>query len=225
MGTAIVLFYTVTGSIIAYDFIMSMSPEWISTMFAPYYWVTNAYAGMSALVIMATLLREPLGIERYTEAQQFHDMGNLMLGFSLFSMGLFFAQYLTIWYENLPQETGFLILRYDKGAWPPIGWLAFFLAYAIPFVLLQSRQLKRNRKWLSAVSVMVLVGVALDRYVLVTPSIEPHKLMLYPAGMAVLLAYLGAFILAVVTFLSRYSPVSAADLQLESPDMTMEAVS
>lgn len=222
IGTAIVLTYTVTGSIVAYDFVMSLTPEWVSTMFAPYFWITNLYAGMALLILMSAILRGPLRITPWLEAQQFYDMGNLLLGFSLFSMGLFFAQYLTIWYENLPLETPFLILRYYKGAWPPLGWTAFIVGYAIPFILLQSRMLKRRPRWLSVVAALVLVGFALERYVLIVPSIEPHRLLTSPVAGVSLLAFAGAFVLAVAAFLSRYPAVSAADEALAETPFPLE---
>ncbi len=224
VATTAVMMYTVTGSIIAYDFIMSLLPTWYSTMFAPYIWITNAYSGMALLVLMATMLRKPLRVEQYLGPQQFQDMGNLMLGFSLFSMGLFFAQYLTIWYENLPEETPFLIIRYLRGPWPYLGWASFILAYGIPFILLQSRHLKRNPAWLWPVAVMAIVGVALERYVLVVPSILPAKLMLNPLGGLVLLAFLGAMVLSVAAFVRRYSPVSSADEALRTATPGVGAV-
>ena len=151
-------------------------------MFAPYIWITNAYAGLAVLILLSAAVRGRPGASKWLRPQQFKDLGNLMLGFSLFTMGLFFAQYLTIWYENLPDEVGFMILRYDKGVWPPIGWCSFVLAYGLPFILLQSRAIKLSARLLSAVAIIVLVGVALERYVLIVPSLEPGKLMLYPVS-------------------------------------------
>lgn len=225
IGVAILMTYSLVYSIIAYDLIISLSPEWFSTMFPVYYWITNSYAGLAVLVIMAWLLRGPLGVVRYVESRQFTDLGNLMLGFSLFSMGLFFAQYLTIWYGNIPVETRFLILRYYKGyQWPWLGWTAFFLAYAIPFVLLQSRTIKHRAPWLSAVSVLVIIGVILERYVMVVPSLHPAHI-----GMSVIpalggFAFLGFFLMAIALFLIRYPAISTAEEALREIEPKLEAI-
>lgn len=224
IATAAVITYTFAATILAYDLIMSLSPTWSSTMFAPYIWITSMYSGMAMLIVMSAILRRPLGVEEYLSPKRFQDMGNLLLGFSLFSMGLFFAQYLTIWYENLPDETPFLIVRYYRGEWPCLGWAAFIVGLAIPFVLLQSRYLKQHPMLLSAVSVMVLAGTALDRYVLVVPSVRPSNLLLFPAGILVYLGFAGLFVLAVTAFLARYPAVSSADLALREADREMEAV-
>jgi Ni/Fe-hydrogenase subunit HybB-like protein len=225
ISVAVIFAYVAAFTIISYDFIMSLSPRWYSTMFAPYYWVTNAYAALGVLVIMGALLRRPLKVVRYIEPSQFNDLGNLMLGFSLFSMGLFFAQYITIWYENMPQETFFLILRYYKGPWQWLGWSAFVLGYALPFILLQSRWLKHNPKALSVVSAIIIIGIALERYVLVVPSVVPARLGLsFLPGIGAL-AFIGLFILVTLLFLIRYAPTSAAQEDLRRFEPKLENLS
>ena len=224
MATAAVLCYVLAGTIVSYDFIMSLSPEWASTMFAPYFWITSLYAGMAVLIIVSAVLRKALSVERFLQTQQFHDMGNLLLGFSLFSMGLFFAQYLTIWYENLPEEAHFILLRYGTGIWQVSGWGALIVGYAIPFVLLQSVRLKKNPVLSSLAAVLVIVGVGWERYVLVVPSVEPDKLMIYPVAILGILAFVGAFVLGICVFLSRYQPVSAAEVALRQSDMKLEVL-
>lgn len=218
VSTAAVMWYTIAASVIAYDFIMSLTPDWYSTMFAPYIWVTNCYLGLAVIVLMGALLKGRF------EVEQFQNMGNLLLGFSLFSMGLFFAQYLTIWYGNLPRETGFLILRYLRGQWAWLGWTAFIMAYGLPFLLLQNRPLKRNPRLISAVAILIVVGVAIERYVLIVPSIRPERLVLNPVPGLVVLTFLGAFVLAMTAFLRRYPAVSSADAALEVSSLELEAL-
>jgi len=215
VAVVVVVVFALTSSIVAWDFVMSLAPEWVSTVFSAYYFCTNLYAGMAVLVLIAAALRKPLGLEDRLKPHHFHDMGNLLLAFSLFNMGLFFAQYVTIWYENLPDEVWFLILRYDKGIWPPISWTSFILGYSIPFLLLQSRMIKLSSKLLSMVAVMVLVGVGVERYILVVPSLTPAHLVISPVGALSVLGFAGMFVVSIGWFLSRYSPISSADEVLE----------
>ncbi|MHB1459487.1 MAG: hypothetical protein ACYC0V_21460 [Armatimonadota bacterium] len=214
MSVACVMMYTITGTVIAYDFVMAFDPKWVSTMFSMYYWITGMYAGMAALILMAALMRKSLHVERFLETQQFHDMGNLLLAFSLFSMGLFFGQYLTIWYENLPDESQFIIIRYNKGVWAWLGWTAFITGYVIPFILLQSRRLKRNPRMIIPVAFMVLAGVHLERYVLIAPSLSPTSIMLNPISKLSILMFIGALLLGIMMFFRRYPPISSADEEL-----------
>ena len=206
----VVAAYAVTATIIAWDFIMSLSPMWVSTMFSVYYFMTSAYMGLAAIIIIATGLRKPLEVEDKLKPAQFHDLGNLLLAFSLFNMGLFFAQYLTIWYGNLPHEAPFIILRYAKGTWPPLGWASFIIAYAIPFVLLQSRKIKLTPWMLCAVAAVVEIGVGMERYVLVAPSMKPN-LTVSPYGALSLVGFFAILMLCRIRFLYTYSPISKAD--------------
>ena len=222
ISTVSIMFYTIASSIMTYDFIMSLSPEWVSTMFAPYCWITNMYAGMAVLILISTLVHNSQRVGRHLGTQQFQDMGNLLLGFSLFSMGLFFAQYLTIWYENIPVETQFLIIRYDKGMWPYLGWTALIIGYAIPFILLQSRRLKRDPRMLSPVALLVILGVMLERYTLIVPSIKPDSILLNPLGLLSILALAGVFVASIIWFLKRYPLVSSADEALHESDFILE---
>ncbi len=206
--------FAISESIIAWDLIMSLSPRWVSTMFAPYYFTSNMYAGIAVLIVLAARMRKPPAAEPYLQPAQFKDLGNLMLGFSLFLMGLFYAQYVTIWYENLPQETGFLITRYLRGPWPYIGWAAFIIEYGVPFLLLQSRYVKTHPRLLWPVAMLGLAGFALERYVLIFPSIFPHRVIACPAAALTVLAAAGLFALSVTAFLRRYPAVSKADQEL-----------
>jgi Ni/Fe-hydrogenase subunit HybB-like protein len=224
VACAAIVMYAIASSVVSYDFIMSLSPEWTSTVFAPYFFCTNLYAGMAMIIFLAAWLRRPLGLEKHLGPAQFHDMGNLLLAFSLFDMGLFFAQYLTIWYENLPEETSFIILRYYRGSWPYIGWTAFLLGYAIPFIFLQSRKLKENHRLLAPVAFMALVGVALERYVLIAPSFYPARPYIDFGIVLIPVAFIVLLILAVFVFFRRYSPVSSADEALAHMEPAEEPI-
>ncbi|HET6454823.1 MAG TPA: hypothetical protein VFI02_10495, partial [Armatimonadota bacterium] len=82
----------------------------------------------------------------------------------------------------------------------------------------------RNPKLLLPVAVLIIVGVALERYVLIVPSISPDRIVLYLAPGLVILAFPGAFVLTVAAFLGRYSPVSRADAELRVSSAELEAV-
>ncbi|MCL5103458.1 MAG: hypothetical protein M1133_05010 [Armatimonadetes bacterium] len=222
IAVAVVMGYAVTSTVVAWDFIMSLSPEWFSTMFGTYYFCANAYVSLAVIALLMAFLRGPLGIEDFTRPQQFKDIGNLMLAFALFDMGLFFAQYLTIWYENLPEEVGFLILRYHTGPWPWPGWVALIIQFGLPFIVLQSRKVKQTARLISIIAVPIILGYLLERYVLIVPSIFPAKLIIAPVGALSLLAFLGAFVLTVVLFLAKYQPVCAAQLALGQAEVPLE---
>lgn len=224
IAVGVVFAYAAAMTVVSYDFVMSLSPEWYSTMFAPYYFCTSLYAALAVIVLIMTRMRENGHARRHLGPQHFQDVGNLMLAFSLFNMGLFFAQYLTIWYGNLPEETFFLLARYAHAPWAPLGWAAFVVGYAIPFVLLQSRYLKRNPRLASMAAVVLLLGVGMERYVLVGPSIEPGPLAAGWAATLIVAVLAALFAPATAAFLIRYPAVSSADEALREMERTDTAL-
>lgn len=206
--------YVIASSVVAYDFVMGFSPEWVSTAFAPYYMCTALFAAMSIVVMLAFAHRD--GIRSpYLKPARIQDLGNLMLGFAFFCMGLFFAQYLTIWYGNLHHETHFLLIRYVYGQWPWLGWASFVIAYGLPFVLLQSRHIKLHVRLLSYTATTALTGYGLERYVLVVPSLRIHDLVPFPAGALLLPGFAAALALTTSAFIQNYPAISSADAALK----------
>jgi len=224
IALACAMIYSISVTIIGWDFIMSLAPRWVSTMFGPYYFTSDMYAGLMVIIIMSAWLAKPLGVEEFLQSQQFKDLGNLMLGMSLLLMGFFYAQYVTIWYENLPDESPFLIIRYLRGPWSYIGWAAFIIEYGAPFLLLQSRYLKMHRNLLWPVAALGLAGFALERYLLIGASIIQTRTLLFPAALPAIFGFAGVFTLLVSAFLKRYSPISKADEALRKVYREIEKV-
>ena len=83
---------------------------------------------------------------------------------------MFWSQYLVIWYGDLPEETEFIAHRMN-GAWAPLAWTVFALVFVIPFVVLLSRAVKTSPRGLTAIACVGLVGLWLERFILVSPSL------------------------------------------------------
>jgi hypothetical protein len=218
LSILVVLLYVLAFTFMALDLVMSLSPRWYSTMLPPYFFVSNLYASLAALILLGLLVRRSAGAGKYLGAAQFRDLGNLMLGFGMLSIGLFYAQFLTIWYGNIPEETGFIIARYYAPAWRVFSWAAFGIAYGLPFFLLQSRWLKQRPGLLALVALVALVGVWLERCVMVVPSLAPTTHWLGLTQVMISLGFLGAFGFTTLAFLARVAPVSKAGVDIELSD-------
>ncbi len=119
--------------------VMSLEPHWYSTLFGAYFFVGNQYASMGAIIVAATFLHRRFGLEENLGPHRFADMGNLMMGFGILFSGFVFAQWLTIWYGNLPEEAPYLMTRLYQYPWRGVGIAVMVLALFGPFLLLQSR--------------------------------------------------------------------------------------
>ena len=103
-----------------------------------------------------------------------HDLGLVEFAFSIFWIYLLFAQYIVIWYGDFPVETFFIVLRVHHMPWAPLSVAAGYLIWVIPFVVLIGVRPKKSPVILGTVSLGGVVGVWLERYVLVVPSLSPH---------------------------------------------------
>jgi hypothetical protein len=88
--------------------------------------------GLTMLALMIIYWRGRLGLEGLIGRQQFHDLGKLIFGFTVFWAYLTYSHVLVIWYGNLPEETAFLFFRM-WGAWQPVAILVLVMVFVIPF--------------------------------------------------------------------------------------------
>jgi hypothetical protein len=206
--------YAFGYSLLAFDLMMSLAHKWVSNLFGAFYFMGSFLAALMALAVLTILLRRPMGLERLVSAKQLHDLGKLCFGFTVFWAYLMWSQFLVIWYGNLPEETYYIFYRL-VGPWKPVGVWVFLLVFLIPFVGLLGAKPKRYPPTLLAFALASLVGIWLERYLEVVPSINGGA---GPAigvpEIGVTLLFGGLFLIAVAWFAGRYpmiSPRLAAD--------------
>ena len=171
LSPAIAISYAFVLSLLAFDLIMSLDPHWYSTLFGGYYFIGSFYSGVVVLYLLALASMDSRSMGEYISPRHLHDLGKLVLAFSLFTGYLFYTQFLVIWYGNLPEETQYVILRVKLSPWEPLAWVVLFMIFLIPFVVLLSRRIKMRRVPMILLSVMILTGMWLERFILVAPSV------------------------------------------------------
>lgn len=168
------LAYAVVYSILGFDLVMSLAPRWHSTLFGAYFFAGAYWSGLTAIGVLATLgwrpRRHDTAVER---GGVLHDLGKLVFAFSIFWGYLLWSQYLPIWYAAIPEETFFVVPRVHRWPWGVLGWTALILVWLIPFLVLLGRRPKRTPIIFGCVCAIGLVGMWIERYVLVTPSLSP----------------------------------------------------
>ncbi len=192
LAVAVALCYAAIYSLIAFDLVMSLAPRWHSTLFGAYFF-TGAY--WSAIVAMALV-----GIAASSEARDdarfrdaLHDIGKLVFACSVFWVYLLFAQYIVIWYGDIPSETFFVVPRVQHLPWGALGWAALVLIWAIPFCMLMGKRPKRTPAIMRVVCVLGLIGMWIERYVLVVPSLSPARVPLGWIELLITVGFAGAF--------------------------------
>jgi hypothetical protein len=185
------LLFAVVLSIWAFDFVLGPAPDWAgNTLIGPYVFVGSFIAGAGVVTL--------LGIARgMLSNRQRVDAGSLLLTLAIFWAYLFWSQYLTIWYGNIPDETSFALRRSVDG-WGAVVGAVIVLVFAVPFLCLIHPRGRQSSRVLGAVVVVQLVGLWLNCNLLVVPSLSARGSS--PLGLRdllVALGMLGAFALSV----------------------------
>jgi hypothetical protein len=166
-GPGLVL-YAITVTFAAIDWVMSLEPFWVSTMYPPLYAIGQVTAGFAFATVAAVLLSRYPPLVGRVKPKHLRDLGGLMLTFVMFWAYLAFSQFLLVWAGNLPEETPYYLKRM-RGGWEWVGISLIALHFALPFLMLLFRDVKENRKTLLGVA----LGVLVMRFVDVLWWVEP----------------------------------------------------
>jgi hypothetical protein len=165
-----ILLFGLTVTFAAVDWLMSLEPEWFSTIFGLLIMAGFGLTAFSfAITVAVWLSRQDEALEAVYQPRWFHDHGKLLLTFIMLWAYFMFSQYLIIWAGNLPEEIPWYLRRL-RGGWQYIALVLVLLHFTLPFVLLLSRDLKRTAKLLGAVALLVLLMRVVDLFWTVAPS-------------------------------------------------------
>jgi hypothetical protein len=167
-GPGIVV-YSLTMTAAAIYWVMSMDVTWYSSVYGLLFLVGQGYQVLALSIIVAVSLShgEPFAtILRKTEQ---HDLGKLTFAFVMLNIYLAFGQFLIIWSGNLPEEINWYLDRI-RGGWGVIITLDFIFHWVIPFSMLLSRDIKRNKKRLVRLCQWMIFARAFDMFWLIEPN-------------------------------------------------------
>ena len=165
-----VVLYAIVFTMIAFDGIMALQPHWFSNLLGGFFFMGAFLGAHMLLALMMIYGAAHLGIADLVSPKQRHDLGKLCFGFTVFWAYLMWAQFLVIWYGNLPEETGFVFSRL-WGNWLPVGRAVLLGMFIIPFFGLLGVTPKKVRAILGFFALVSLVSLWLERYLLVMPSV------------------------------------------------------
>lgn len=167
-GPGMVVFALVV-SFAAIDWTMTLDPHWFSTIWGFLYiagWALSCFC--FAVAVLAYLAdKEPMS--RVLGKRHFHDIGKLMLALVMVWTYFNLSQFLIIWSGNIPEETPWYLNRMKQG-WGIVGFLLIIFHFAVPFIILLSRDVKRNARWLSIMAIFILAMRVVDIFYHIAPS-------------------------------------------------------
>ncbi len=172
----IVWFALTVGSTVPWLWMMSIDAHWYSTMYSWYTFASSFVSGMSLIALWVIYLKNK-GYLEYTNEEHLHDIGKFMFAFSIFWTYLWFAQYMLIWYANIPEETVYFKHRV-QGPYRGIFFLNIIINFVCPILILMKRSAKRNYTLMTFMAVLILFGHWIDFYQMVMGSLSKDHVTL-----------------------------------------------
>jgi hypothetical protein len=164
-----ILLFGLTVTFAAVDWVMSLEPEWFSTIYGLLIMVGWGLTALAFAIVTTVLLARDDRLAHVYQARHFHDHGKLLLAFVMLWAYFSFSQFLIIWSGNLPEEIPWYLRRLF-GGWGYVAVALVIMHFALPFVLLLSRDLKRRARSLVLVALLVLFMRVVDLVWTITPS-------------------------------------------------------
>ncbi len=162
--------FGLTLTFASFDWLMSLSPHWFSTIFGVYYYSGAVVGALALLIVMIRALQASGRLTQTVTVEHGHDLGKLLFGFVFFWAYIAFSQFLLIWYANIPEETFWYRVRMENG-WQWVSLALLFGHFILPFLGLMSRSVKRNPRLLAGWAAFLLVMHWVDVYWLAMPAV------------------------------------------------------
>lgn len=182
--------FAITVTLAAFDLILSLDPVWYSTMYGVYFFAGAFTVGICTIII-TLMLAQRAGYFPAITTEHFHDLGKLLFAFVFFWGYVGFSQFMLIWYASLPETTYWWEIRgvtsvsgdaLDAapptfgGPWTMVAWTLLFAHLLLPFTVLLSKHVKRNRTALFVMACWMLVLCYIDLFWVIMPSFSSPKL-------------------------------------------------
>lgn len=199
-AAAFLVFYGVTSSTAAWDWMMSIDTHWFSTLFGWYNFATFFVTGITMFALITIDLKRKGYMEHINE-EHIQDLGKFMFGASVFWGYLWFSQFMLIWYANIPEEVTYFQDRWKNysfvwGALPIIN-------LALPMLILMDKAAKRNFSIMTIAGVLIVGGHWLDVFQMVMPGTVKADWGIGVLEIGLFLGFLGLFLFVVHNSLAK----------------------
>jgi Ni/Fe-hydrogenase subunit HybB-like protein len=205
-------------TVISYIFAMTLQSGWHSTIFGPYFVVGAIFSGIAALFIAMIAFRSAFKLQSYLKLVHFQQLAKLLLAMSIIWAYFTFCEYLTGYYGGEPAEMKTLLYKV-AGRYAPLFWTMIACNFVVPVALLSYRRF-RTIPGILVSSFTVLIGMWLERLIIVVPSLEnprmPFPTRIYFPSVTEISLFAGAlalFALGFILFAKFFPIVSVWEVQ------------
>jgi len=206
-------------TVVSWVFAMTVQPMWHSTIFGPYFVVGAIFSGIAAIIIAMAAIRRVYHLENYLKPIHFNNLGLLLLVMALLWFYFTFAEFLTTWYGSDPSHMTVFLSKIG-GEFSAYFWVMVVACFVVPVTFLANGR-TRNTVWGTVVaSVSVQIGMWLERFLIVVPSLSRPRLPLesaiYSASWvewSLLFSFIAMFILLYALFTKFFPIISIWEVQ------------
>jgi hypothetical protein len=164
-----IILYILAMTFAAIDWVMSLSPRWASTIYGFIFVAGQAISSMALMIAVIVLLSRTEPLSGIINKRHLHDLAKLLFAFNMLWAYFAFSQLLIIWSGNQPEEISFYRTRL-YGQWGVVAVIVLLFSFAIPFLLLLSRDIKRTAGLVSKVAVWMIFMRLVDLYWMTKPE-------------------------------------------------------
>ena len=197
--------FMITESMMSWDWIMGIDPHWFSTLFGWYVLATFLVSALTTIAFVTIYLRSK-GYLPFVNDSHLHDLAKYMFGFSVFWTYLWFAQFMLIWYADMPEETTYFLMRFNEYKLPFLAMVG--MNFAFPILLLINSDFKSIPWFVVLGGIVILAGHYIDVFVMIMPgTVGAHWFIGYPE-LGAILFFLGLFIFATFNAFAKAGPLA-----------------
>ncbi len=202
MSAAFLVFFGITSSTGAWDWIMSLDPHWFSTLFG-WYVFSGMFVTSVTVMAMITIYLKNKGLMPQVNDSHLHDLTKFMFAISIFWTYLWFSQFLLIWYSDIPEEVTYYMARFDDYKTPFFTMLV--LNFVCPLLILINSDFKRIPWFILFAGILIIIGHWLDIFVMVMPGTVGMYWYIGLPEIGGFLATAGIFVYVVMNQISKVS--------------------
>ncbi len=189
-----------TFSLFAIDMLMSLEPHWFSTLFAGKIFIASVLHGSTIIALIVIILHKK-GYFRLLNNSHLHDFTRYIFMASIVWGYFNFAEFMLIWYANIPEETAFFVHRWH-GTYKVLFFANIAINWFVPFIVLMPRKTSRSKPVMVWVIILLMVGQFTELYYIIWPAVV-HDAKFGLLEIGVFLGFLGLFSFVVARSLSK----------------------
>ena len=205
LSVIFLFFFMITETMMSWDWIMGLDPHWFSTLFGWYVLATLLVSALTVIAFVTIYLRSKNALPGINDSH-IHDLAKFMFGFSVFWTYLWFAQFMLIWYADIPEETTYFVARFTEYKLPFLGMVV--MNFVFPILLLINSDFKSKPWFVFIGGTVILVGHYIDVFVMVMPSTVGAQWSIGVPEISAIFFFVGLFIHTTFSAFAKANPIA-----------------